>query len=250
MSQIQLIASRVLLLLLLSITVLTSCDENQSSLGDFRVDMATCIPLDDSYYLLLDNGKRLRPVASEFPYRPTEKQRVFVNYTLLDDDADSMYLSIKVNEMWSVLTKDIVIRQSNNADSLGHDPIEINSLWVADDYLHISFMFNYGGGQPHAINLVSDGPIRLTPDGEYHLTFTHHAYGSAATSHLSEGLVCFDVRDLLPDGEEPVSLVIHYTDNDYQPRELRVKYPDNSAQMTGETATSNPVAVITQGAYN
>ncbi len=78
----------ILSYVILLIVILSSsfaCDNSDNyTLGDFRISIATVIPESKtSYSLLLDNGDKLWPAASDVVYNPKEGQRVFVNYTLL-----------------------------------------------------------------------------------------------------------------------------------------------------------------------
>ena len=93
----------------LIIVILSSafaCDDNDGySLGDFRISIATVVPEgQQSYSLLLDNGEKLWPAASDVYYRPSVNQRVFVNYTLLSDKMDGYDHYVKINDIWNVLT--------------------------------------------------------------------------------------------------------------------------------------------------
>jgi len=134
---------------------LLSCDDNSHSLGEFRINIATVVPEgENAYSLLLDNGTRLWPAATAVIYHPTYNQRVFLNYTILSGPQDGYDHYIKVNDIWNILTKQIIELNTQNEDSIGNDPVKTNAVWVGGDYLNVSFMFNYGGVQPHAINLV------------------------------------------------------------------------------------------------
>ncbi len=135
-----------------------SCDDNSKSLGNFGIDIATVVPEgENAYSLLLDNGKRLWPAASAVLYTPKYNQRVFLNYTILSDVQSGYDHYIKVNDIWNILTKQAIELNEQNKDSIGgDDPIKPNAVWVGGDYLNVSFMFNYGGVKPHAINLVEN----------------------------------------------------------------------------------------------
>jgi len=130
----------------LIIVVLSSafaCNDNDGySLGDFRISIATVVPeSSQTYSLLLDNGNKLWPAATDVYYRPQLNQRVFVNYTILSDKIDDYDHYIKVNDIWNVLTKSVIELNAENADSIGNDPVQVNEFWIGDNYLNVSFSF-------------------------------------------------------------------------------------------------------------
>lgn len=223
-----------------------SCDDKSRSLGNFGIDIATVIPEgDNAYSLLLDNGKRLWPAASATRYAPTPGQRVFLNYTILSEEMTGYDHYVRVNDMWNILTKKAIELNAQNADSIGNDPVKANAMWVGGDYLNVSFMFNYGGMQPHAINLVNN---QLEPGSDsktINLEFRHNAYYSHS-SKLYEGFVCFDLRPLRVENADSVKLSIkvkEWTGN----KIYDVVYRYN--QQTGTTRAEMPIPVISSNQY-
>ncbi len=223
-----------------------SCDDKSRSLGNFGIDIATVIPEgDNAYSLLLDNGKRLWPAASATRYAPTPGQRVFLNYTILSEEMTGYDHYVRVNDMWNILTKKAIELNAQNADSIGNDPVKANAMWVGGDYLNVSFMFNYGGMQPHAINLV-DNQLEPGSDSKtINLEFRHNAYYSHS-SKLYEGFVCFDLRPLRVENADSVKLSIkvkEWTGN----KIYDVVYRYN--QQTGTTRAEMPIPVISSNQY-
>ncbi len=223
-----------------------SCDDKSRSLGSFGIDIATVISEgDNTYSLLLDNGKYLWPAATAIPYTPSHGQRVFLNYTILSEEMGGYDHYVRVNEMWNILTKKAIELNAQNADSIGNDPVKANAMWVGGDYLNVSFMFNYGGMQPHAINLVNN---QLEPGSDsktINLEFRHNAYYSHS-SKLYEGFVCFDLRPLRVENADSVKLSIkvkEWTGN----KIYDVVYRYN--QQTGTTRAEMPIPVISSNQY-
>ncbi|MDI9522498.1 MAG: NigD-like protein [Bacteroidota bacterium] len=236
------IASLLMGVLLVSL----SCDDKSRSLGNFGIDIATVIPEgDNAYSLLLDNGKRLWPAASATRYAPTPGQRVFLNYTILSEEMTGYDHYVRVNDMWNILTKKAIELNAQNADSIGNDPVKANAMWVGGDYLNVSFMFNYGGMQPHAINLVNN---QLEPGSDsktINLEFRHNAYYSHS-SKLYEGFVCFDLRPLRVENADSVKLSIkvkEWTGNKIYDMVYRYN------QQTGTTRAEMPIPVISSNQY-
>ncbi|NMB49942.1 MAG: hypothetical protein GX997_05730 [Bacteroidales bacterium] len=187
-----------------------SCDDSNS--GNYLFDIATVEVQDDETFVLrLDDGTRLWPLATDVRYVGKNGQRVFVNYTVLSEKENNYNYSIKINDIWDILTKSPILLTAENADSIGNDPVKINSIWVGSDFLNVDFFFNYGGVKPHAINLVKNTLVAPPDDGKIHLEFRHNSYQSLNT-RLYEGLVCFDLRSLRVPTVDSVLLTIKVKD--------------------------------------
>lgn len=193
-------------ILLMGILLFTpSCDDN---LGSFRISIATVVPEGDkAYSLLLDNGKRLFPTAGDVRYSPKYNQRVYVNYTLLSEKNGANDYDVKINEIWNILTKQTIELNAQNKDSIGNDPLKARAVWVGGDYLNVSFLFNYGGVRPHAINLVKNTLSTKESSQAIDLELRHNSYNSAHTN-LIEGFVCFDLKPFRANDADSVKLSI------------------------------------------
>lgn len=231
----------------LIIVVLSSafaCNDNDGySLGDFRISIATVVPeSSQTYSLLLDNGNKLWPAATDVYYRPQLNQRVFVNYTILSDKIDDYDHYIKVNDIWNVLTKSVIELNAENADSIGNDPVQVNDIWIGDNYLNVSFSFNYGGIKPHAINMVQNKINGSTDTDFLELEFRHNSYSSPRNS-LYDGFACFDMRPFRKEDRDSIPISIIYTDwEGEQVYELMYKYNElnkNKLQLSIPIISSN-----------
>ncbi|WP_436415232.1 NigD-like protein [Petrimonas sp.] len=228
--------------------VAISCNKkDEHSLGEFRINIATVVlEGENTYSLLLDNGKRLWPAASDVRYAPVNDQRVFVNYTTLSNEKDGYAHYVKINDIWNILTKEPIMLTPQNEDSIGYDPVKINAVWVGNDYLNIDFMFNYGGIRPHAVNLVINTlSSEATPDA-LDLEFRHNAYESPGT-RLYEGFVCFDLKPLQRPGVDSVKLTIKVKDWDDE-KTYDVVYRYNQAALQN-TFAETPIPVVSSNEY-
>ena len=226
---------------------IVACDDNAHSLGNFDIDIATVVPEGETAYsLLLDNGKRLWPAASTVRYSPSYNQRVFLNYTLLSDAQSGYDHYIKVNDIWNILTKQVIELNSQNADSIGNDPVKTNAIWIGGDYLNVSFMFNYGGIRPHAINLVKNTLSSEASADAVDLEFRHNAYQSSQTK-LYEGFVCFDLKPLRSHDADSLKLSVKVKDHDGDVT-YDVVYRYNQAAVNARTEM--PIPVISSNEYN
>lgn len=233
-------------LLIIILSSAFSCNDNDGySLGEFRISIATVIPEGaNAYSLLLDDGTKLWPAASDVYYSPHANQRVFVNYTLISDKIDDFDHYIKVNDIWDVLTKSIIELNAENTDSIGHDPVRVNEFWIGNNYLNARFSFNFGGVRPHAINMVQNmtGSTENENTAELELEFRHNSYNSASNS-LFDGFACFDLKPFRRDDRDSIPIVIKYKDWDGDKTyKLMYKYNDmniSSQQKTIPTISSN-----------
>jgi hypothetical protein len=190
--------------------VLPACDNSGYSLNHHWITIATVQPVgQNAFALRLDNGKLLWPAASAVRYSPRENQRVFLNYTILSGRHGEFDHLIRINDIWNILTKQVIELNAQNADSIGNDPVRINRMWAGGDFLNVSFSFHWGGTRPHAINLVKNTMNEGTSeDGVIELEFRHNAFGNTNTRFPRDGFVCFDLRPFQVEGQEEVRLAI------------------------------------------
>jgi len=188
--------------------VLNSCNKGDGySLDKAWYSFATVHPSgnDKSYWLTLDSGTSLWPVATNVPwYNPKDKQRAFVVYTMLSDEFYGYDHAVKILDIKSILTKPIAENLGDgNDETYGTDQVDVSDMWIGDGYLNIVFEFNYGGNAVHYINLVESGNV----DTPYLFEFRHHAYDDNAR-YIRTGVVAFDLSSLDTNGEEVVELTI------------------------------------------
>ncbi|MDR1743526.1 MAG: NigD-like protein [Dysgonamonadaceae bacterium] len=217
---------------------MASCLESDGySLGDFRVNIASVhAEKDGAYSLILDNGENLWPAATNVLYRPKDGQRVFVNYTLLSGEHNGYDHYIKINDLSNILTKEVLVLNAANADSIGNDPVIVKDMWEGGGYLNVSFLFNYGGVKPHAINLVKNELLSKDASDPIELEFRHNAYGSA-TSRLYEGFACFDLRPFRVSDADSVKFSIKVKEAKDVMKIFDIVYKYN--QTADDTETSN-----------
>ena len=232
----------IAMILSISLAFLPSCDMSGHSLNEFRVNIATVEPLGGgSFALLLDDGRRLWPAASAVRYFPRENQRVLLNFTILSDRHGEFDHLIRINDIWNVLTKQVVELTTENAEKIGDDPVIINQMWEGGGFLNVSFQFNWGGTRPHYINLVKNTTVESTSDDVIELEFRHNAYGSTRPFNRN-GLVSFDLRPFQVEGQEEVMFLIRVNEPSGE-RIIEVVYRYN--QATQETMEEFPIPVIT-----
>jgi hypothetical protein len=190
--------------------------------------IATIHPVDDSgsYWLTLDGGTSLWPVATNIPwYHPKEKQRALVVYTLLSDEFQGYDHAVKILDLKSVLTKPIVDNLDAENDSIyGTDPVDFSDIWIGDGYLNIVFEFYYGGNTVHYINLMKSDREN-TPNL---FEFRHNAYNDDQR-YRRKGIVAFDLSSVDTNGAE-VELTIQVRSFEGV-KEYKLKYNSSVNQV-------------------
>lgn len=225
-----------------------SCDDNNGySLGDFRINIATVeVENEGVFSLTLDDGTTLWPAATAIHYLPKDGQRVFVNYTILGEEINNFDYSVKINDIWDILTKNPIVLTLENADSIGNDPLKVNKMWIGNDYLNIDFLFNYGGIRPHAINLVRNSIEPSPEDGKVHLEFRHNSFDSNSI-HQYNGFVCFNLESLRINNADSIVLSIKVQEWDaVKIFDVTYKFND-TPQLNVENG--NTVPVISSNEY-
>jgi len=232
----------IAIILGVSLTFLSSCNTSGYSLNEFRVNIATVQPLGGgSFSLLLDDGRLLWPAASAVHYFPRENQRVFLNYTILSSRHGEFDHFIRINDIWNILTKQVIELTAENADKIGDDPVIINQMWAGGDFLNVSFRFNWGGTRPHYINLVKNTTGENTSSDVIELEFRHNAFGSTSTGGR-DGFVCFDLRPFRVEGQDEVTFAIRVNEPAGE-RVIEIIYRYNRAAT--EADEHIPIPVIT-----
>lgn len=210
--------------------VFNSCSADDGySLDDAWCSLATIHPLDDSgksYWLTLDSGTSLWPVATNIPwYDPKEKKRAYVVYTLLSDEFQGYDHAVKILDLKSILTKPVAENLGEeNDETYGTDPVSISEMWIGDGYLNVVFEFNYGGDVVHFINLMKNENV----DTPYFFEFRHNAYNDSERSSR-KGIAAFDLSSVDTEGKE-VELTIQVNTFDGN-KEYTIKY--NSSNSKG-----------------
>lgn len=215
-----------LLLFIVSLFISSCSKDKDYSLDNFWVASATIYTDGVKPYLIYtDNGDVLFPSASNINFIPKHKQRVWLDYTILGDTFGEFDYYVKVNNISEILTKDITTLTESNKDSIGNDPIKIEDLWFADNFLTIQFLYG-GGGAIHYINLVRNLDSLKTEDGKPILEFRHNRNNDIYNNAL-RGWSSFNLKSLEDEKTDSVIFILKskgVTDSDVFRKELIYKY--------------------------
>lgn len=194
----------------------TACNKEDAQLNSI-VKIATVSNPQNltNFQLTQDDSVKLWVVENKLKYyRPKDKQRVIVNYSILSTKpiGSSYKHDVLVNDIYEILTKDIFDITSNTQDSIGNDPIHIHDMWVSNDFLNVEFSY-LGFSKMHFINLVRDASKTYT-DNKVHLEFRHNA-NNDYPSHSVRGIVSFRLDKIRKPGVSSVEFVVHT--NEFSP---------------------------------
>jgi hypothetical protein len=213
------------------ILLMTGCldDDDGYSLDKMWVGFGVIqAPDSTSVEIIMDNGDVLVPVAWDRyhdrdgnVYQDVQNHlengdRVMVNYTILDDDANEQgeigIYYVKVNSIKSILMKGVIDITPENADSIGNDPIIVQDYWMTDSLLTYKLKY-WGNNQVHFLNLVK-APGEITADSQpIALELRHNANGDDESIPYT-AFVSFSLNDLRIEGLESVEFVVTSTDYD------------------------------------
>lgn len=162
------------------------------------------------YKIIMDNGKILIPVASNYNYpwyysnennnesRLKTGDRVLINYTVIGDNAsdseEATKYYVKVNSTKKILLKGILDITAENQDSIGNDPIIVRDCWQTDSLLNFELKY-WGRYKIHYINLVKE-PGELTESDQPVELELRHNKNDDIDDYLYSAFVSFSLNEL------------------------------------------------------
>ena len=186
-----------------------SCLEDETYGGEnllFAVGTVRVMEGQD-YYFELDEGSLLYPTDTTdiHDYQVVNDQRAFVYFTPLDEKLAGYEYNAKLEHIENILTKDIYRMPPDKADSIGHDHIDVDNIWLTDDHVNIVYKIHHSNNPEklHMLNLVVNETDEPVMDGYLHLEFRHNAYDDAPVQ-AGTGIVSFkldEVRDQLANAQ-------------------------------------------------
>ncbi|MDR0811045.1 MAG: hypothetical protein LBN23_02040 [Paludibacter sp.] len=190
-------------------TIFAACSKNdhEALYGDYvTVENPDSVK---AFYMTTDAGTRLYTQTTNFI--PAHRSRYYVLFTASEKmPAGSAYdYEVKLTSYQNILTKDIFNITPATQDSIGHDPIGIQNIWIASNYLNIYFVF-YRSDYPvtHYINLVADSTKNYN-DNALHFEFRHNAKGDYS-AYQAWSAVSFDLLPLKENAVgDSLTLVVH-----------------------------------------
>ncbi|MFV0346306.1 MAG: hypothetical protein ACK5IQ_08705 [Bacteroidales bacterium] len=182
------------------IALMSSCNNDDDykdiyySIGTLSVDSTGNIE-----YIYSDKANTIN--ALNTPKTSLENgARAYVQFTDLENvsRADGNIYNANFIFVDDILTKNIIEINEMNADSIGHDNIDIRDVWFSEGYINFEFTFmGYAG--THMINLVGNSEVfspnvEIAPD-VVNLELKQNAFGDSEAT-LMNGLVSFKLNSL------------------------------------------------------
>lgn len=192
------------LLILITVAVLQSCDNDDDNIYYYNQSYAIgnmVVKDGESPYLELDSKKTMLPSNTSIPSLFLEDgRRVIVNYSLLQENYMGYDYYISINDIDTVLVKNIIPITPETADSIGNDPVDIINMWTNEEYLTIQFKMIGAGDKKHMVNVVRDFSLSDNPDKDKYmqLEFRHNMEGDREIDRNLWGVASFRLNDLAP----------------------------------------------------
>jgi|WetSurMetagenome_2_1015567.scaffolds.fasta_scaffold09026_5 hypothetical protein len=165
---------------------------------------STIIVTDDDERLLVSNPGSLATLNSS--------DRVFAYFTLTKDPLPTgIDYVISIYNYDKILFKPILNITVANEDSIGNDPVQIDGLNIAKNYLNLSFSYYGSGSLKHYINMVKQPG--LIPTDTVDLEVRHNNKNDVSTNVLN-GLVTFDLLPLQNNVTD--SVILHIKSKGFQ----------------------------------
>jgi hypothetical protein len=167
----------------------TGCEKEAARMDDFKVDFATVLNENTQLRFQLDNSRILTPINPEM-YNGETGQRVVMNYTPLEDNR------IRIRGISNIFTGNI--RTDGFSEQIAKEPVKIQSVWVAGDYLNMILEIQRHS-VPHIIALYRDPN---SPAIDLHFSYSRNGdpVGNARMLYAS-----FRLNTLREEGNAPVS---------------------------------------------
>lgn len=208
-----------LLLFALLSALLISCNKDESSYDNYWQSLGIYELTGDGstdFQILLDNGNTVVPVEiTQNSYVPEDGDRVFIYFSIIQEisgDDGKITYNAAIHSIQGILTKDVITLTEENADSIGNDPIYVdsNDIWFTKNYLNIYFSY-YANQQIHYVNLIKYPNDSIQSDGRLILEFRHNA-NSDEIYYLYNDMVAFDMNSLYKDGVDSIPFLVKVID--------------------------------------
>lgn len=223
-----------LLCLLVVIPMLLACQDDHDDV-DYRnhyIAMGTVLNPDTitNFSLLLDDTTMIKVDQSAVAYyRPFPGQRIIADFAVLSEYSDTTFdYSVKLYDVYEVLTKGIFNITEITRDSIGNDPVTIKDMWLGGGYLNVEFYY-MGYNKTHYLNLVSDSSKTYT-DGKIHLEFRHND-NDDYPQYNKWGIVSFKLNSLESDTTNIIDLAVEANEYYYGSRTYYFTYNYGNGQL-------------------
>lgn len=205
MDKLRISVFTAVLLLLLGSCKDEKPEDYYSTLGDISISH-------DTVYIRPDNDKLMWIVNKQvLGTYVKNNDRVIATFTLSDQQKPSgVDYAIDIYALDKVLVKAVIAADTSKNDSIGDDPVDVKSIWVAKKYLNLDFYYRGGNtGITHMINLVRKPGTIATDTVELEI---RHNNKNDHNYNVYRGFVSFDLTSLKNDVQDSVVLKVKAED--------------------------------------
>jgi hypothetical protein len=203
-------------LLMVAAFTMTRCNKDDGTNNAIYNALGTVKISDDSTIVILDNNQRmLVKNVNELTTVPKNGTRIIAYFNIVSETDPNIDLVVNLLSWEQLLFKPVVKLTSTNSDSLGKDPINISKVWIAHNYLNVSFSF-YAYNNTHTFDLAR--VMSDTRTDTITLEIRHNA-DKDDLSNLYNGVMTFDLSSLKSTAADSVVLDIRakqYESRTYQ----------------------------------
>lgn len=190
----------LLIIAFFSSFIFQSCLDDDDNNYNYDLAIGTLQKDADEYYFLqLDNDKKLLARdSSVIHYRKAGAgQRVLAQFSYLDEQPGDYEYSVRIDDVYKILTKPVIRITPEKEDSIADDKIEVINYWVSKNYLNIEYQVwaTNDEDKPHMLNLVEVEDPKDPEEGYASLEFRHNSFDDPQLRMYS-GIVSFDLSAL------------------------------------------------------
>lgn len=198
----------------------TACDNDHEAIyeGYGLVNKLT----DNSFSVTLDDGNLIYPRETCInPSRLHDSTRLWMVFNILEESEQRT--DIRLISADTILTKNVLPYAESILDSVGNDPIKINTAWFAHGFLNFEFVFaarNHPTSQSaHMVNLLQ----RPSENGKLIFEFRHNDFNDYR-DQVYMGVVSFRMQEVIEDLEKPIKMEIRFNDSANTSRSIDLTY--------------------------
>ncbi len=152
------------------------------------------------YYFDLDEGTRMYPAdtAGVHGYAAEDGQRAFVYFDILPQKRPGYDYDARILRIENIPTKDVCFMTPEMEDSVGHDPVNITDMWIANGHLNVKYQIRRSEDPPteHTLSLTADEGDAAAGGGDYlMLELRHNARGDTG-GETASGMVSFRLKNI------------------------------------------------------
>lgn len=183
----------ILLFIVAMLVLAVSCDKEDDKTIYYSIGVISIKT--DSTIIETDAGERLwirNPVNIGTAIK--DNDRITFNFSTVDGTLPTnIDYIIEITSIQKILLKPITILTPALEDSVGNDPLQINSVWLSKDFLNLDFGFYYDGTTRHYIHLIrAEGEV---PTDTVDLEIRHNANNDNGKDG-NYGFVSFNLASL------------------------------------------------------